>query len=86
METSSDSSSALGEVFPRFAIVHFETGGCAIAQNVRVFKRSAENTEAEKIHANFAGSAWSEPRSFLSAIRSGELFIDRSVRPLVVGT
>lgn len=76
----------LAAVSPRFAIVHFETGGFAIAQNVRVFKRSAENPEAEKIHANFAGSAWSERRSFLSAIRSGELFIDRSAKALVVGT
>jgi len=77
----------LAAISPRFAVVHFETGGYAIAQHVTVFSRSAKNNEAEKIYSNFAGSAWEEPQSFLSAIHSGDLFVDRSkARAIGIGT
>jgi hypothetical protein len=71
----------LAAVSPRFAIVHFEAGGYAISQNVLVFRRGVRGDTAEKIASSLAFTAWEEPKSFLSATRSGELLVDRSKTP-----
>jgi len=70
----------LAAVSPRFAVVHFESGGYAVSQRVLVFQRGVRGNTAEKISSSLASTAWAEPVSFLSAIRSGELFIDRAKR------
>jgi hypothetical protein len=68
----------LAGVSPRFGIVHFETGGFAISQRVLVVRRSNAATAPEKISANVTATRWAEREGFLTAVRSGELFADRS--------
>lgn len=67
----------LAAVSPRFAVVHFEVGGFAVAQNVLVLRRT-EGASAEKVWSNVAATAWAEPQSFRAALRSGALLVDVS--------
>lgn len=67
----------LAAVSPHFAVVHFEVGGFAVAQQVLVLRR-AEGTGAEKVWSNVATTAWTEPQSFRTALRSGALLVDAS--------
>lgn len=72
----------LAAVSPRFAVVHFEVGGFVVAQDVLVLRRT-EGASAEKIWFNVATTAWTEPQSFRTALRSGALLVDAS-KPLPI--
>lgn len=73
----------LSAVSPRYAVVHFEEGGFAVAWDVIVFQRSDDGS-CVRIWTNHTRTAWSEPETFRAALRSGELLDDAWKDPLGV--
>ena len=69
----------LAAVSPKYAVVYFESGGFAVSRRVFVFSRAED--PATFVWSGRPKDTYKDPKSFLSAIKSGKLWREEKRKP-----